>query len=134
MTALFFVLFFGTMLLLGMPLFASITITVAAMPLFFAGNCGFTLANLGTWMMNGSLSSVGITILLFILAGDVMARGKLTEKLFDTFAYYLGKKQGLHADYFGSDLHVLWCDLRLRSGYDGCSRGDVLPTAEEDGV
>ena len=45
MTALFFVLFFGTMLLLGMPLFASITITVAAMPLFFAGNCGFTLAN-----------------------------------------------------------------------------------------
>lgn len=94
MTALFFVLFFGTMLLLGMPLFASITVTVAAMPLFFAGNCGFTLANLGTWMMNGSLSSVGITILLFILAGDVMARGKLTEKLFDTFAYYLGKKRG----------------------------------------
>lgn len=103
MTALFFVLFFGTMLLLGMPLFASITVTVATMPLFFAGNCGFTLANLGTWMMNGSLSSVGITILLFILAGDVMARGKLTEKLFDTFAYYLGKKAGLHADYFGSD-------------------------------
>ena len=64
MTALFFVLFFGDDASAGgCRQFASITITVAAMPLFFAGNCGFTLANLGTWMMNGSLSSVGITIL-----------------------------------------------------------------------
>lgn len=35
MTALFFVLFFGTMLLLGMPLFASITVTVATMAAVF---------------------------------------------------------------------------------------------------
>lgn len=94
MIALFFVLFFGTMLVLGMPLFASIVITTFSLPLIFGDACGYALMNVAQWNLDGSISSVGVTILLFILAGEVMSKGKLTEKLFDTFAYYLGKKRG----------------------------------------
>ena len=45
MIALFFVLFFGTMLVLGMPLFASIVITTFSLPLIFGDACGYALMN-----------------------------------------------------------------------------------------
>lgn len=94
MVALFFILFFGTMLLMGMPLFASIVVCTFSLPLLFGDACGYALADVAAWNLNGSISSTGVTILLFILAGDVMSKGKLTERLFDTFAYFLGKKRG----------------------------------------
>lgn len=93
MVALFFALFLGLLIPLGMPLFATIAVSVLILPTLFGEVCNFTFLQVSDWNLAGNLNTTGITILLFILSGDVMSKGKLTERLFDTFAYFLGTKR-----------------------------------------
>lgn len=85
--------FFGAMLLLGLPLFGTIVAAVALLPLLFSG-CPYGITQIADWAVSGANYSAGIPIILFIISGALMSKGKLTEKIFDIFNYFLGNRVG----------------------------------------
>lgn len=87
------VIFFGAMLLLGLPLFGTIVCAVLAIPLFFSGS-PYTIAEIADWAISGANYSAGVPIILFIISGALMSKGKMTEKIFNIFNYFLGDKVG----------------------------------------
>ena len=44
--------------------------------------------------LSGLNSTITIAIPLFVLSGIIMARGKISEKLFNIFSYFIGKLPG----------------------------------------
>lgn len=78
-------------LVLGIPLLVSLGLATMLPgllnPRFVAGNINFVIRN----MVNALDSTPILAIPLFILAGDIMTRGKISEKLFDFFVFFLGK-------------------------------------------
>ena len=95
MIALFLISFFGMMLFLGFPMVAAILFSALLLPLCFGGAAPVHFMDVVDWFVTGaSANNTGITIILFMLAGEFMAKGKLTEKIFNTFSYFLGKKRG----------------------------------------
>ncbi|WP_434309952.1 TRAP transporter large permease [Hominifimenecus sp. rT4P-3] len=94
MIPMFLILYFGLMLLFGTPLIYTIVIAVLSIPIFF-GTSTLELTTMVEAFVQGSINTnTGLTILLFILAGELMSRGQLTERIFNVFAYFLGKKKG----------------------------------------
>lgn len=95
MTAVFLILFFGGLIFVGMPIAASILVSATSIPLFMGADAPLNWLQLASESINGAVANnVGLTIVLFMVAGEFMAKGKLTEKIFDTFAYFFGKKKG----------------------------------------
>lgn len=95
MTALFLVLFFGCLLFAGLPIAGAILLSACSIPLLMGSGASLSFAQIAAEGINGAVANnVGLTIVLFMVAGDFMAKGKLTEKIFDTFAYFFGKKKG----------------------------------------
>ncbi len=91
----FFVMYFAGMLLLGLPMIFSIGAAAITAALCFGSTTAVTLANIGSSFANALFSgSTGLTILLFIISGEMMSRGKITGKIFNVFAYFLGKCRG----------------------------------------
>ena len=91
MISVFLLLFFGGMILLALPVVGCIVLSASSIPLL-GGSISFSgFAECS--ISGGVANNVGLTIVLFMIAGEFMARGKLTEKIFDTFAYFLGKKR-----------------------------------------
>ena len=70
--------------------------------------------------MFGGLDSFPLlAVPMFVLSGIIMAKGGISKKLFDVFAYFLGKfTAGMPCAVI---LPFLRCDLRICSGYC-CSR------------
>lgn len=95
MTALFLAIFFGGLIFLGLPIAGCILVSSAALPALLGGESALSWSQMASESINGAVANnVGLTIVLFMVAGEFMARGKLTEKIFDTFAYFFGKKKG----------------------------------------
>lgn len=91
MISVFLLLFFGGMILLALPVVGCIVLSASSIPLL-GGSISFS--GIAESSISGAVANnVGLTIVLFMVAGEFMARGKLTEKIFDTFAYFLGKKR-----------------------------------------
>ena len=91
MISVFLLLFFGGMILLALPVVGCIVLSASSIPLL-GGSISFS--SIAESSISGAVANnVGLTIVLFMVAGEFMARGKLTEKIFDTFAYFLGKKR-----------------------------------------
>ncbi|MCD8125011.1 MAG: TRAP transporter large permease subunit [Lachnospiraceae bacterium] len=86
-------LFFGLMIFLGVPLFGSIVCAVVLLPLVFS-SCPYGVAEIADWAVSGANYSAGIPIVVFIISGALMSKGKLTQKIFDIFDYFLGDKTG----------------------------------------
>lgn len=92
MISVFLILFFGGMLLIALPVVGCIVLSAGSLPLL--GNSALSFSQIAEYSISGAVqNNVGLTIVLFMIAGEFMARGKLTEKIFDTFAYFLGKKR-----------------------------------------
>lgn len=87
-----FVVLFALMLALGLPIFFSMALS-AALPLAL-GTSHFVLADFAGWAVAKTMNATGVPIVLFIIAGQVMSSGKLTEKIYDIFNYFLGAKNG----------------------------------------
>lgn len=92
MLVIVFVVLFFLMLALGLPIFFSMGIA-SALPLVL-GTSAFTFADFAEWFVSSSLNSTCVPIVLFIIAGQIMSNGKLTEKIYDIFNYFLGAKNG----------------------------------------
>ncbi|WP_434309352.1 TRAP transporter large permease [Hominifimenecus sp. rT4P-3] len=82
---------FLLMLLLAFPILAALG-TVSVLPTFldpgFAGNISYVLRSI----VGGLDSTPIIAIPLFMLSGDIMAKGGISKKLFDIFALLVGKR------------------------------------------
>lgn len=72
-------------------------------------------------MVVGIDSTPILAIPLFILSGTIMAQGGISGKLFDLFAYFLGKRTGGLPCGCDCHLSVLWRYLRKWSGHLCCS-------------
>lgn len=95
MTILFLLLFFGSLILLAFPIATAILISTASIPLFSGCDTPLLWRELSSQAFHGAVdNNVGLTIVLFMIAGEFMAKGKLTEKNFHTFAYFCGKRTG----------------------------------------
>lgn len=96
MIAVFLCTFLVLMLLGGLPIGYAVLASAISIPLLFSG-ATYTLSEVANWSTISAISSTastGATILFFIISGNVMAYGGLTEKIFDTLAYHLGRKRG----------------------------------------
>lgn len=95
MTAVFLIIFFGGLIFAGMPIAGCILVSAASIPLLLSAASPLAWAQLASESINGAVANnVGLTIVLFMVAGEFMAKGKLTDKIFDTFSYFFGKKKG----------------------------------------
>jgi len=86
---MFIILLVG--LVLGVPIVVSLglaTIFPGILNPSFVGNISFVVRN----MVNAIDSTPILAIPLFILSGDIMTKGKISDKLFDFFAYFIGNK------------------------------------------
>lgn len=86
---MFIILLVG--LALGIPIVVSLglaTIFPGILNPGFVGNISFVVRN----MVNAIDSTPILAIPLFILSGDIMTKGKISDKLFDFFAYFIGNK------------------------------------------
>ena len=93
MISVFLLAFFGGMIVLGLPVVGCIVLSSSTIPLLNSA-APISFSSIAENSVAGAVqNNVGLTIVLFMIAGEFMARGKLTEKIFDTFAYFLGKKR-----------------------------------------
>ncbi len=92
MTAIVFIVFFIT-LFLSIPVAISLGFATALPGLVdpaFKGNLQFIYRSL----ISGLDVTTILAIPLFMLSGSIMAKGGLSEKLFDVFAVFIGKVKG----------------------------------------
>jgi len=92
MTALFLVLFLLLIVVVGMPMTGAIFGVTWPFALLTGG--AITPKEVIDGIVAGASSTVCITILLFLLVGTIMEKASLTDKIFNVFAYFFGKKKG----------------------------------------
>lgn len=90
MTVLIFILF-AIMLCLAVPIGIAVCIT-SILPSLLSDS--FTVS--GVYVIRSMLGGINQTTLLaiplFVLSGIIMARGSVSKKLFDVFAYFIGRR------------------------------------------
>ena len=95
MIPIFLIVFFGFMLIAGLPIAGAILLSAFMIPLLMGSGAPLEFLAIAEKTVTGAVANnTGLTIVLFMVAGEFMARGKLTEKIFDTFSYFFGKKKG----------------------------------------
>lgn len=105
--AFFIISYFVLLIVVGMPMIFSIAVPAMLLPILFPGAVEVTLASVaGSFVNTLFANNTGLIIILFILSGDVMSHGQITDKIFNIFAYFLGKKRG-----FMPILAILTCML-----------------------
>lgn len=83
------------LMFMGVPLFAAIGFAPLSVKLI-DGTLPFSMGTLVRWGIGGGDSTPAIAIPMFILAGVIMSKGGISEKLFNVFAYFVGnRKSGL---------------------------------------
>lgn len=84
-------LIFGIFLMIGFPIVSSLALSTIYPTLVHAR--GATSIDALIRAIFGGADTIAIlAVPLFILAGVLMARGGISEKLFDVFAYFIGKR------------------------------------------
>ena len=84
-----FFLVFAILLLIGLPIGITLGMTAILPSLFdtgFAANAQLIIRS----MLSGVDSFPLLAVPMFIISGIIMARGKISEKLFNMFAYFVG--------------------------------------------
>lgn len=85
-------LVFAVALVLGIPIAGSMMI--ATLVPVVLGGPGATIGQLVSNSFNGADSTPILAVPLFILAGVIMAEGGISRKLFNVFAYFVGRFTG----------------------------------------
>ncbi len=91
MLVLVFAILFFLMLALALPIFFSMVLS-SALPLL--PNL-ISFEQFAEWSVVKTMNATGVPIVLFIIAGQVMSSGKLTEKIYDVFNISLELKPDL---------------------------------------
>ena len=95
LVGIFLLVDFFLMLIVGLPMVFAISSAVLFMIIAFAGQTALSLPGIAAAVGNGLIANnTGITIALFIISGDIMSKGQISDKIFNILAYFLGKKRG----------------------------------------
>ena len=86
-----FLIFFGT-LLIGIPIGIAVAFS-AIMCVVLNPTLPFSIEYIFRSMVTALDSTTLLAVPLFILSGNLMAEGKISEKLFNFFSYFIGNKR-----------------------------------------
>ena len=117
MLALIFLVMLVPMILLGLPMVSSYALAFVV-PSLATGQNVFGLQDIIGWLCAGAGKNTYVAIALFVISGELMSKGHLTERIFNIFAYLFGSSRycfPLVAVFYFS---VLWHDLRF--GHCSC--------------
>ncbi|MCD8010650.1 MAG: TRAP transporter large permease subunit [Lachnospiraceae bacterium] len=77
--------------ILGAPMILGFAAS-GLLPLLLGADA-YTLADFITWIFNGN-SNTYLAIAFFIVSGNLMSQGNISDKVYELFAYFLGNKRG----------------------------------------
>jgi C4-dicarboxylate transporter DctM subunit len=89
MLATIFISMLAPMLLLGLSMVSSYALAFI-IPCLATGQQVFSLSTLVGWLAAGAGKDTYVAIALFVISGELMSKGRLTERIFDIFAYLFG--------------------------------------------
>ena len=92
MIAIILVVFFGT-LLAGIPIGVAVAATSVSCVLMFP-NMPISAEYIYRCLCTALDSTTLLAVPMFILSGNLMAKGGISKKLYDFFAYFVGNKTG----------------------------------------
>ncbi|MCD8125006.1 MAG: TRAP transporter large permease [Lachnospiraceae bacterium] len=78
-------------IVMGIPMVVGFA-SASLLPLVM-GTDGYDITQLITWILNGN-SNTYLAITFFVVAGNIMSKGNISEKVYELFAYFLGDKNG----------------------------------------
>ena len=119
-SAVVLILFF-VCLLIAIPISVSLGI-VSVLPGAFDPSFTASATYVIRSMFGGLDSFPLLAVPMFILSGIIMARGGISKRLFDLFAYFIGKKTAGPALRGRCNLPVLRGNFRFRDCYSCSSR------------
>lgn len=93
MIAYLFIIFLTLLIVGGANFLVSIVGAELIIPIL-SENAGYTALNVTEWIIKNAANYGTFAIALFIVSGNIMTKGRLTEKIFNVFMYYLGDKDG----------------------------------------
>ena len=89
MIGLVFGVFFVVLLVLGFPMVAAYG--AAFIVPSFTGENLYSMQDIVGWLTSAAGKTTYVAIALFVVSGNLMSEGQLTEKIFDIFAFFFGK-------------------------------------------
>ncbi len=109
------------------------------------GTDGYTLTEFVSWIFDGN-SNTYLAVAFFVVSGNLMSRGNISEKVYELFAYFLGNKRGflpicalLTATFYGmvsgsavavtAAVGSLCLPILVKAGYDKKYYGALLCAA-----
>ena len=118
-----FLIAFVLLLVIGVP----ISISIGASAVLGCLSLGYPLVVIGQKMVSGIDSFLLIAVPLFILAGNLMNAGKITEKIFDTAKELVGWIPGGlgHANVVAS---IIFAGMSGSAAAGSCPHGKQLMT------
>ncbi|WP_295295953.1 TRAP transporter large permease subunit [uncultured Brachyspira sp.] len=88
MIGFIFIVFF--IILLGFGFSMVLTYQFAfVLPMIF-NNGAYNISDIVSWLVNAAGKTTYVAIALFVVSGNMMSKGKLTDKIFEFFQYFLG--------------------------------------------
>lgn len=95
LVGIFLLVDFFLMLVVGLPMMFAMASAVLVMIIGFAGQTPLTFTSIASMISTELVSNnVGITIALFVVSGNIMSKGQISDKIFNVLAYFFGKKRG----------------------------------------
>ena len=86
MLALIFIVMLAPMIFLGLPMVSSYALAFIV-PCLVTGQSVFGLQDIIGWLCAGAGKDTYVAIALFVISGELMSKGHLTERIFNIFAY-----------------------------------------------
>lgn len=121
MSAVVVFIIFAICLVIAIPISISLGI-VAVLPgafdASFTASAGYVIRS----MVGGIDSFPLLAVPMFVLAGILMAHGKISEKLFDVFVLFPWKQKSGNTMCSDHYLSVLWSNFRFCTGDRCCGR------------
>lgn len=90
MISLIFGSFFSILLFLGFSMVLAYSVAFIV-PSIITGGTIYGMQDIVYWLLSAAGKSTYVAIALFVVSGNIMSEGKLTEKIFEFFQYFLGK-------------------------------------------
>lgn len=89
MLATIFILMLVPMIFMGLSMVSSYGLAFVV-PALMTGQSTFSLADIVGWLASGAGKDTYVAIALFVISGELMSKGRLTERIFNIFAYVFG--------------------------------------------
>ena len=86
-----YIVLFVLLLVIGIPV-GMVLAYIGLLPGLFASNPAIAPVSILRTMVNGVDSFPILAVPMFILSGNIMAKGKISEKLFNFFSYFIGDR------------------------------------------